>query len=89
MDLQEEYFIRNNVDHPLIRYNVGGSVLLQQNGVSVIGSKWKILNIIATNKEGNPGRFDKKIFIPQYNGQKNYGIFSTPEYNEEEDSYYW
>lgn len=89
MDLQEEYFIRNNVEHPLIRYNSGGSILLQQSDTLTIGNKWKILNISVINKDGDPGRFEKRIMTPQYNGYKNYGVFFTPDFNKDEDNYFW
>lgn len=89
MDLQEEYYLRNKVETPLIRYNSNGSVMLECPSVSTIDQKWRVFSISVTNKEGDPGKFEMRIYNPQHNGYKNRGMLLCTNFNEKEDCCWW
>jgi hypothetical protein len=89
VDLQEEYFQRNQVKTPLIRYNSSGSIMLECPVANSIDLKWRLFSINVTNKDGDPGRFDLRVYHPQHNGFKNKGMLVSTHFNENEDRCWW
>lgn len=89
MDLQEEYFQRNKVETPLIRYNTHGSILLECPTAVRVDLKWRLFSVYVVNKEGDPGRFDLRIYLPQHNGYKTKGMLLSSQFNEAEDRCWW
>ena len=88
MDLQEEYFLRNQVETPLVRYNVQGSILLEYP-TSSVDTKWRLFSIGVTNKDGDPGKFEMRLYHPQHNGYKTNGMLLSNRFNELEDRCWW
>ena len=89
MDLQEEYFLRNDVSKSPIRFNANGSILLETPNTVAIGGKWRFLNIGASNMDGDPGKFELRVYYPQHNGSRNGGILACAAFNEKEDRCWW
>lgn len=88
MDLQEEYFQRNKVETPLIRFTPG-SILLECPTASCVDLKWRLFSINVSNKEGDPGKFDLRVYYPQHNGYRNKGMLLSSQFNEAEDRCWW
>lgn len=61
MDLQEEYYQRNGVETPLIRF-CAQTFLIIERSHSSLDKKYEIFHSTLINKEGIPGLFEIRIF---------------------------
>lgn len=98
MDLHEEYYLRNNVKKPCVRY--GNGFVMLQCPFTVINEKWRFFGVSPINKEGDPGKFAIKLYSlahnifnktrtipPPQKNIKNNLMFFCKELNDE--SYCW
>lgn len=78
MDLQQEYFVRNEIGTPLIRF-VPGKLLLKAPNYARIASKWTMLSICYTNRDGDAGKFELFEHMPIHNTHaKSRSFFAPP-----------
>lgn len=79
MDLQEEYYLRHNLDHQLIRFMSDGWLLFKVNSSrKSINTRWKFFNVKNQNKDGDPGRYVMMEFIPVHNAWCKSRMFAAP-----------
>lgn len=64
MDLVTEYYMRNNVQAPLIHYASNGSAILRHTDTCKLDSKWEVMVISFSNKDGAPGTFHLTNMTP-------------------------
>lgn len=72
MDLATEYYIRNEVRSPLIRYAPQGHLIVCNHQSRNIIDKWEVVSISFLSKDGIPGTFHVSRLAPKHNGYTNF-----------------
>lgn len=70
MDPVTEYYQRNAVQTPLIRYAPSGNLIVRRTSTCRIENKYEVMTISFTNKDGTPGSFRFLFYMPTHNGYK-------------------
>lgn len=90
MNLVEEYFLRNQIVKPVVKYNSTTYLLIENNKANNVHQRFRLFNIGIINREGDPGKFEFKIYCPSHDGGiKTRGIFVCESFNEIEDRCWW
>jgi len=70
MDLQEEYYLRNKVEKPLVRFCPQTFVILEHPSRIQLEKRYELFSSSLVNKEGVPGTFEVRTYYPTRNNYK-------------------
>lgn len=70
VDLQEEYWVRNKIQTPLVKFRQLSVAVIQRYHNGPIDKKYEIFTSTLSNKEGSPGTFEVRFYSPARNQHK-------------------